>query len=112
MEISRLVLGLAFAGGLAAFMAACASHPVEAAFEGGLDAAQARKVTIEYCQSCHVHREFDAASHLAAIPLEYEAEPYRSAQDCKTCHDAGRDMWGDLYRVTRFPGGRLVRSPG
>jgi len=112
MEISRRVLGVALAGSLAAFLGACASHPVESAFGGDMDAAGARKVTVEYCQSCHVHREFDAAQHLASAPLEYEAEPYRSAQDCKTCHGAGRDIWGDLYRVTWFPGGRLVKSPG
>jgi len=90
------------------FLQSCVSKPIDKAFAGKLDEFEETKTIAEYCQSCHVHRNFNPSGHLRAIPSKYQAEPYASAKDCKTCHGIDRNFWGDIIKSTHFPKGRIV----
>ncbi len=90
------------------FLQSCASKPVDKAFAGKLDAVDEVKTITEYCQSCHVHRNFNPSGHLKATPSKYETEPYASAKNCRTCHSIKRNFWSDIVRNTYFPKGRIV----
>lgn len=89
-------------------VAACASSQVEKAFDGGLPKADTVKTITEYCQSCHIHRNFDGEKHMTAAPPQYNAGPYKTADGCQTCHSYSTDFWGDEFRATYFPEGKLT----
>lgn len=90
------------------FTVACATLPVENAFDGKFGFKKETRTITEYCQSCHNHRNFDSIKHLSEITGQYSNEPFVSATTCKTCHDISKNMWGDLSRVTFYPGGLAV----
>jgi len=90
--------------------ASCASVPVEKAFSGGMASDEARKVIVDYCQTCHVHRDFKPVDHLTKVAAQYTKEPYKSAKDCRTCHSIEKNFWNDIIRSTYFPEGRLVND--
>lgn len=92
------------------FLAACASKNVERAFSGDMPLQEETKTISDYCQTCHVHRSFDSAAHLAEITAQYKAKPYSNAKDCKTCHSIEKNFWNDIIRYTYFPEGRLVHE--
>jgi hypothetical protein len=96
---------------IACLMTACASSQVEKAFGGGLLKADTQKAITEYCQSCHIHRNFDGEKHLAAVGSKYNSEPYKTADGCQTCHSYTKDFWGDEFRATYFPEGKLTGEP-
>ena len=91
------------------FFQGCASDPVEKAFAGKYDRFEETKIIVEYCQGCHIHRNFDFAGHLGQAPAMYENEPFSSADDCRTCHAVRRNFWHDEIRSTYFPEGRIVK---
>lgn len=94
---------------MALFMtASCVSKPVDRAFAGKMAMAEAKKTIVEYCQTCHIHRNFDPADHVGQVSGGYKTEPYISASDCQTCHSMKRNFWDDVIRITHYPGGRLV----
>lgn len=88
--------------------ASCVSKPVDRAFAGKMGPDEAKRTIVEYCQTCHTHRNFNAAEHLGQVSEAYKAEPYTSANDCQTCHSMKRNFWDDVIRTTHYPGGRLV----
>jgi len=96
---------------IACLMTSCASSQVEKAFGGSLPRADAQKIIIEYCQSCHLHKSFDAEKHLAAVRPKYNSEPHKTAEVCQTCHSYTTDFWGDEFRATYFPEGKLTGEP-
>ena len=100
---SAIILALIFV-----FLQSCASNPVDNAFAGKMDTFDEIKTIAEYCQSCHVHRNFSPSGHLKVSPSKYETEPYASAENCRTCHSIERDFWNDIIRYTYFPKGRIV----
>ena len=89
-------------------LSACVSSPVDDAFDGDMGYVKETRTIVDYCQTCHVHRNLDPIRHLSEATLLYTTEPYSSADDCKTCHSIKRDFWNDLIRSTRFPDGRVV----
>jgi len=103
--ILAVALALVFVmGGLAA----CASKPLDKAFAGRLDRVKETRIIVEYCQSCHVHRDFLPSDHILSVTGAYKEEPFRSARDCRSCHGIERNFWGDIVQTTRFPEGRIV----
>ncbi len=88
--------------------AACASNRVDLAFDGKLGYSEEIKVTVEYCQSCHLHRDFNSEQHLTEKPILYSEDRYRKANTCKACHMIKRNFWNDIIRTTHLPKGRLV----
>jgi hypothetical protein len=81
------------------------------AFNGDLPKADTKKTITEYCQSCHAHRSFDAEKHVADIRPKYKKEPYKTTDECQTCHSYRVDFWGDEFRTTYFPDGKLIGEP-
>lgn len=70
--------------------------------------ADAVKTITEYCQSCHIHKNFDSANHVADVSKKYKNEPFKSSDACHACHTYERDFWGDELRNTHFPVGVLT----
>ncbi|MBI5815051.1 MAG: hypothetical protein HZB29_05520 [Nitrospinae bacterium] len=88
----------------------CATSQVDKAFGGSLPADEETKTIAEYCQSCHVHRDFAADRHMEEITGKYGEEPYKSAKSCRTCHTVSRSLMGAETRQTRFPEGRMINE--
>jgi hypothetical protein len=81
------------------------------AFSGSLPKADTKKTITEYCQSCHVHRSFDAEKHVAEARPKYDKDPYKTTDECQTCHSYSINFWGDEFRTTYFPDGKLIGEP-
>lgn len=73
--------------------------------------ADTTKTITEYCQSCHVHRNFDETKHVAEAGHKYNKEPFKTATTCHTCHTYSENFWGDGFRATYFPEGKLIGEP-
>jgi len=93
---------------IAAVSQSCASDPVDKAFAGRLDADEEQSVIIEYCQSCHTHRDFVPKKHVSSVTELYADKEHRYTEKCITCHSIKRDFWRDIVRYTYFPEGRIV----
>lgn len=90
------------------FLSSCASNPVDNAFAGKLDSEEQQSVIVEYCQSCHTHRDFNPNIHISAVTELYTEREFRYTEKCVTCHSIKRDFWRDIVRYTYFPEGRIV----
>ncbi|MBF0291085.1 MAG: hypothetical protein HQK86_02915 [Nitrospinae bacterium] len=73
--------------------------------------ADSAKSITEYCQSCHLHRNFDGEKHVAEARLKFNKDPFKTATDCQTCHSYSTDFWGDGFRATYYPDGKLTGEP-
>ena len=60
-------------------------------------------VILEYCQTCHIHRAFQAEGHIARVAALYDRPPYTSTTQCRACHLAEEDTWGQRTRKTVWP---------
>ncbi len=89
-------------------LGACSNVPVVKAYNGNMGIEEETKTIVEYCESCHIHRNLDEESHILDLPLKYTTEPFASATDCKTCHQISENFWNDILRSTVFPDGSLV----
>ncbi len=82
----------------------CSSLKVEKAFNGDFSRAKNNKVINDYCLNCHVHRDFQAETHILKKRKSYKKNFYRKTSDCRTCHYVEK-VWArnDLKRKTRYP---------
>lgn len=97
LEVGFLaVLVLGFAG--------CAAQQVEQAFAGKLTPIKSNKTINEYCQSCHIHKDFDPGLHVFEVRKSYRRSVYRKATECRICHFVEK-TWArtELKRKTRYP---------
>lgn len=85
------------------FLTACIPEPLDLALKGKLPDAESDTVITAYCQTCHIHRTFETASHAPRMQGLYDREPYTAATQCRTCHLVGENTWGVKSRKTLFP---------
>ena len=85
-------------------MAGCSLKDVEKAFNGDLRPGKANKVIGEYCQSCHIHKDFDPVLHVSSVRSLYKRPIFRKARECRTCHYIEKQwMYNQHGRKTRMP---------
>ena len=70
---------------------------------GKLPPEKSNEVITEYCQSCHIHRDFAPAGHATRMQALYDRPPYTSAIECRACHLVQEDTWGNRQRKTLWP---------
>ena len=93
-----------FAGLLLALLTGCSNVEVEQAFKGEFRAGKANKIIGEYCQSCHIHKDFDPSLHVSEIRSLYKRPVFRKARECRSCHYIEKDwMHNQHERKTRMP---------
>ena len=85
------------------FLTACIPEPLDLALKGKLPDDESNTVITAYCQTCHIHRTFEAADHAPRMQGLYDREPYTAATQCRTCHLVGENTWGMKSRKTLFP---------
>jgi hypothetical protein len=87
------------------FLAGCwAKMDYVKAFEGKYSVQENNKLINEYCQTCHVHREFDPGPHVEKMQALYKKKPYRLAGECRVCHFiVSRVAKNEFFRGTRHP---------
>ena len=101
--LSRLGFGTFF-GILFAVIAGCTSLEVEKAFKGDLRPGRANKVIGDYCQSCHIHKDFDPPLHVSKVRSLYKRSGFRKARECRSCHYIEKDWMHNRHeRKTRMP---------
>ncbi|NIP99406.1 MAG: hypothetical protein GWM98_02480 [Nitrospinaceae bacterium] len=82
----------------------CYQKKVEEAFDGDFSSEENNRVISEYCQSCHLHRNFSPADHVEEKTLLYNRKVFRLATECRTCHYLEKQMkLNDFIRHTRRP---------
>ncbi len=84
-------------------LTACHPKPLDDALRGNLAADEGNRVITEYCQSCHIHRDFDPQRHVERAQSLYDRPPYVSTHECQLCHVARKDTWGSRHRRTLWP---------
>ncbi len=84
-------------------LTACIPEPLDLALKGKLPDDDSNTVITTYCQSCHIHRTFEASNHAPSMQVLYSREPYTAATQCRTCHLVGENTWGMKSRKTLFP---------
>ena len=100
----RLPGFLAFFGILLAVVSGCTKLEVEKAFKGDLRPRKANKVIGDYCQSCHIHRDFDPPLHVSKVRSLYKRTVFRKARECRSCHYIEKDWMNNQHeRKTRMP---------
>lgn len=98
--------GPVFAAAAAAIvlgLASCKKDPLEQALSGKFLASENNRVISNYCRSCHVHRDFAAANHMAGVRPRYTVRKYREAEECRDCHDVKSGFFGPAHRRTLHP---------
>ena len=95
-------------------LTACIPEPLDLALRGKLPGDESNEVITAYCQTCHIHRTFEAVDHAPRMQALYDREPYTAATQCRACHLVDENTWGMKSRKTLFPadvaGGRLAAS--
>ena len=82
----------------------CTSRDVEKAFKGDLRPGKANKVIGEYCQSCHIHKDFDPPLHVSQVRNLYHHPVFKNARECRACHYIERNwMHNQHERKTLMP---------
>jgi hypothetical protein len=95
-----------WAAGLVAILlglAACQPDSLRQALRGKLPPDESNEVITEYCQSCHIHRDFAPGGHALRMHGLYDRPPYTEATECRTCHLVRDDFWGARHRKTLWP---------
>ena len=82
----------------------CSDLELGRAFKGEFNSQKNNKVIGEYCTSCHIHKEFDSAEHVAEVRLEYKRKLFRTTAECRICHYL-EQQWvhNEVLRKTRRP---------
>ena len=89
---------------LLAILAGCSHIEVEQAFKGNFRPGKANKVIGEYCQSCHIHQDFDSLLHVSKVRGFYKSPVFRKARECRSCHYIEKLwMYNQHKRKTRMP---------
>jgi hypothetical protein len=82
----------------------CTNKDVEKAFKGDLRPGQANRVIGEYCQSCHIHKDFDPPLHVSKVRNLYNRRVFKKARECRSCHYIEKNwMHNQHERKTRMP---------
>jgi hypothetical protein len=90
------ILLLAFLG--------CTNKDVERAFRGDLRPGKANQIIGEYCQSCHIHKDFDPPLHVSKVRNLYSRPVFKKARECRSCHYIKKNwMHNQHERKTRMP---------
>jgi hypothetical protein len=89
---------------LLVFFLGCTSLDIEKAFNGELSPGKANKVIGEYCQSCHIHKDFDPPLHVSKVRNRYSRPAFKRARECRSCHYIEKNwMHNQHERKTRMP---------
>lgn len=89
---------------LLAFFSGCTNVDVEKAFNGDLRPGKANKIIGEYCQSCHIHKDFDPPLHVSKVRNLYNRPAFKRARECRSCHYIEKNwMHNQHERKTRMP---------
>ncbi len=82
----------------------CSYAEVEKAFKGDLRPGKANRVIGEYCQSCHIHKDFDPPLHISAVRDLYSRPVFKRTRECRSCHYIEKNWMTDEHeRKTRMP---------
>ena len=82
----------------------CADRQLENAFSGDYSAEKNNKTIHEYCISCHIHKNFIAEEHIAAVRTNYKRSFFKKSGECRDCHYLEKDWVRNRYdRRTRYP---------
>lgn len=101
---NRIILCPVFLMALIFFTAGCAERKIEDAFQGKLSASDSNKVINEYCKSCHIHKNFDPADHMASVRSNYKRLYFKRARQCRACHYIEKNwVTNNYHRKTRNP---------
>ena len=74
------------------------------AFKGDLRPGKANKIIGEYCQSCHIHKDFDPPLHVSKVRNLYNRPAFKKARECRSCHYIEKNwMHNQHERKTRMP---------
>ncbi len=91
-------------GFLFVFLTGCTNVAVEKAFEGELRPGAANKIIGDYCQSCHIHKDFDPPLHVSKVRSLYNRPVFRRARECRSCHYIEKNWKHNQHeRKTRMP---------
>jgi hypothetical protein len=83
---------------------ACADRQLDNAFDGDFTADKNNKVITDYCQSCHIHKDFDPEPHIEKMRKKYRRVSFRKTRQCRSCHYIKRDWaYNTISQHTRFP---------
>ena len=94
--ITVLALGMILSG--------CYTRQIEEAFDGDFTAEKNNRMINEYCQSCHIHKDFISEQHVAEQRPKYKMKIFRRATECRTCHYIEKKITeNDFSRKTRTP---------
>ena len=88
----------------------CADRRLDNAFDGDFTADKNNKVITDYCQSCHIHKDFDPEPHFEDSGKKYRGASFRKTRQCRSCHYIKRDwLYNSISQHTRFPASRSKR---
>ena len=99
--LHRVIIFLPF---MLVFVASCSTVQLEKAFKGKYSPVKNNKTINSYCQSCHIHRNFNPGEHILEVRTTYRRSLYRSAKECRICHYVEK-IWiqNEMLRKTRHP---------
>ncbi len=81
----------------------CAKSLLDKAFKGKFSPYKNNRIINEYCQSCHVHKDFLPDEHIEKVTGLYNNELFNQTIECKTCHYLEKNLWGDIIQKTIKP---------
>jgi hypothetical protein len=85
-------------------LSGCTNKNIDKAFKGDLPPEKANKVIGEYCQSCHIHKDFDPPLHVSKVRNLYIQPAFKKARECRSCHYIERNwMHNQHERKTLMP---------
>ncbi|MGV7219921.1 MAG: hypothetical protein ACQ9MH_00190 [Nitrospinales bacterium] len=102
MKLALVLLLIVTVIGL--FLSGCRTTRIEDAFDGDYSLIKNNKMINEYCQSCHIHKDFVAEEHIKKVRPKYKMKIFRRATECRTCHYIEKKFYeNDFSRKTRTP---------
>lgn len=85
-------------------LSSCSTTQLEQAFQGKFAYTENNRIINDYCQSCHVHKNFLPDQHVFRMVNLYNELPYTKARECRVCHYlTGDPAENDEHRGTRWP---------
>ncbi len=86
-----------------AFVSSCTTPTIEKAFKTGMDAKDSNKIINEYCEGCHVHKDFERDKHVEKVRTAYTDPAFSSKTECRACHTYTKTWLLDVRRGTHWP---------
>ncbi len=85
-------------------LSGCRTRTIEDAFDGDFTAEKNNRTINEYCQGCHIHKDFVPETHVAKMRPKYKMKVFRRTEECRTCHYLEKKFTeNDFTRKTRTP---------